>query len=74
MKNNQDNTFFKLRKILCEASHKYFKSLKSSGSNIEDTHLTDLDRIEKLFTVVMLAFTWAYIVVLIMIWMYWNNQ
>ena len=39
-----------------------FKSLKSSGFNIEDTHLTDLDSIEKLFTVVMLAFAWAYIV------------
>jgi len=39
-----------------------FKSLKTSGFNIEDTHLTDLDRIEKLFTIVMLAFAWAYIV------------
>jgi hypothetical protein len=39
-----------------------FKGLKSSGFNIENTHLTDLDRIEKLFTVVMLAFTWAYVV------------
>jgi hypothetical protein len=39
-----------------------FKGLKSSGFNIENTHLTDLDRIEKLFTVVVLAFTWAYIV------------
>ena len=39
-----------------------FKSLKSSGFNIEDTHLADLGRIEKLFTVVMLAFAWAYIV------------
>ena len=39
-----------------------FKSLKSSGFNIEDTHITDLERIEKLFTIVMLAFAWAYIV------------
>ena len=37
-----------------------FKGLKSSGFNIENTHLTDLERIEKLFTVVMLAFVWAY--------------
>ena len=29
---------------------------------MEDTHLRDLDRIEKLLTVVMLAFAWAYIV------------
>jgi hypothetical protein len=39
-----------------------FKGMKSSGFNIEDTHLTDLDRIEKLFTVVMIAFAWAYVV------------
>jgi hypothetical protein len=39
-----------------------FKGLKSSGFNIELTHLTDLDRIEKLFTIVMLAFAWAYVV------------
>jgi hypothetical protein len=39
-----------------------FRGMKSSGFNIEDTNLIDLDRIEKLLTVVMLAFTWAYIV------------
>ena len=39
-----------------------FKSLKSSGFNIEDTHLTDIDRIDKLFALVIVAFTWAYIV------------
>jgi len=39
-----------------------FKGLKSSGFNIERTHLTDLNRIEKLFTIVMLAFAWAYVV------------
>jgi hypothetical protein len=39
-----------------------FKGLKSSGFNIEQTHLTDLERIEKLFTIVMLAFAWAYVV------------
>jgi len=39
-----------------------FKGLKSSGFNIELTHLTDLKRIEKLFTIVMLAFAWAYVV------------
>jgi len=33
-----------------------FKGLKSSGFNIEQTHLTDLVRIQKLFTIVMLAF------------------
>jgi hypothetical protein len=39
-----------------------FRALKSSGFNIEDTHLTDLTRIEKLLTVVMVAFAWAYAV------------
>ena len=39
-----------------------FRGMKSSGFNIENTHLTDLERIEKLFTIVMLAFAWAYIV------------
>lgn len=37
-----------------------FKALKSSGFNIEDTHLTDIERIEKLFALVIMAFTWAY--------------
>lgn len=39
-----------------------FKSLKTSGFNIENTHLTSLDRLEKLFSLVMVAFTWAYLV------------
>jgi len=37
-----------------------FKALKTSGFNIEDTHLTDLDRIEKLFALILVAFIWAY--------------
>jgi hypothetical protein len=39
-----------------------FRGLKSSGFNIEDTHLGDLERIEKLLTVVMMPFARAYIV------------
>ena len=39
-----------------------FRGLKSSGFNIENTHLNDLERIEKLFTIVMLTFVWAYVV------------
>jgi hypothetical protein len=39
-----------------------FRGLKSSGFNIEDTHLTDINRIEKLFFLVMIAFAWAYVV------------
>jgi len=39
-----------------------FRGLKSSGFNIEATHLNDLTRIEKLFSVIMLAFAWAYVI------------
>jgi len=38
-----------------------FKALKTSGFNIEDTHLTDIDRINKMLALVIFAFTWAYI-------------
>ena len=37
-----------------------FRALKSAGFNIEDTHLTDLQRIEKLLLIVMIAFVWCY--------------
>jgi hypothetical protein len=37
-----------------------FKALKTSGFNIEDTHLTDINRINKLFALVLVAFVWAY--------------
>mgnify|MGYP001098154636 CR=1 FL=1 len=37
-----------------------FKALKTSGFNIEETHLTDLERIRKLFALVLLAFAWVY--------------
>jgi len=37
-----------------------FKALKSSGFNIEDTHLTEMDRIEKLLSLVLIAFVWSY--------------
>jgi hypothetical protein len=33
-----------------------FKSLKSSGFNIEDTHVTDLKRLYRLFSLVLIAF------------------
>lgn len=38
-----------------------FKALKSSGFNIEDTHLREGYRFQKLLSIVMIAFTWAYI-------------
>lgn len=37
-----------------------FKSMKSSGFDIENTHLQDIKRIEKLILLVMVAFIWCY--------------
>ncbi|MCC9034349.1 IS4 family transposase [Chryseobacterium sp. C-39] len=37
-----------------------FKAMKSSGFDIENTHLQDLERIEKLLCLVMIAFLWCY--------------
>lgn len=37
-----------------------FKGLKSSGFNLEDTHVTHLERIEKILSLVMMAFVWCY--------------
>jgi hypothetical protein len=37
-----------------------FKGLKSSGFNLEDTHIKHLDRFEKLLSIVMIAFVWCY--------------
>lgn len=37
-----------------------FKAFKTKGFNIEDTHLSDTDRIDKLVAVLSIAFTWAY--------------
>ena len=39
-----------------------FKGLKSSGFNIEGTHMVHINRIEQLFGVVIIAYTWAYLV------------
>lgn len=36
-----------------------FKALKSSGFNLEDTHLKDIERLSALIAVVSLAFLWA---------------
>jgi len=37
-----------------------FKAMKSSGFDIENTHLNKIDRIEKLILLVMIAFVWCY--------------
>ncbi|WP_300938214.1 IS4 family transposase [Bacteroides acidifaciens] len=39
-----------------------FKAMKSSGFNIEDTHLYILERVERLFAVICIALCWAYLV------------
>lgn len=39
-----------------------FKAMKSSGFDIEKTHLQDIKRIEKLILLVMIAFVWCYVV------------
>jgi hypothetical protein len=39
-----------------------FRAMKLSGFNIEDIHLSCLYRLEKLFSHVMVAFAWAYVV------------
>ena len=38
-----------------------FKAFKSQGFNLEDTHLTKKDRIEKLLALMAIAFVWSYI-------------
>jgi transposase len=37
-----------------------FRAMKSSGFDIEKTHLSDTKRIEKLILLIMVAFVWAY--------------
>jgi len=37
-----------------------FKALKTSGFNIEDTHLSDIERVSKLLALVLIAFAWVY--------------
>ena len=36
--------------------------MKSSGFDIENTHLQEIERLEKLINLVMIAFVWCYIV------------
>ncbi len=37
-----------------------FKAMKTSGFNIEKTHLNQIHRVEKLLLLVMVAFIWCY--------------
>jgi len=38
-----------------------FKALKTSGFNIEDTHLKNLDRINRMLVLVSITFVWSYL-------------
>ena len=38
-----------------------FRALKTSGFNIEKTHLNDMERFEKLLSMVFIAFFWSYL-------------
>ncbi len=38
-----------------------FKALKSSGFNMESTHVTNLDRLDTLLEIITIAFFWAYL-------------
>lgn len=40
----------------------FFKAMKSSGFNIEDMLMKDIDRIERLVAVVYIALVWVYLV------------
>ena len=37
-----------------------FRELKSSGFNIKDTHVPDLKRLEKLYSLTIITFVWCY--------------
>ena len=37
-----------------------FRAFKTSGFNLEQTHLSDINRLEKLFALAIIAFVWAY--------------
>ena len=39
-----------------------FKGLKSSGFNIEDSHVRDRERMSNLFSIIMIEYVWCYLV------------
>ncbi len=39
-----------------------FSALKSRGFNLEDTHMTTAERLDKLLALLAIAFTWAHLV------------
>ncbi len=51
---------FEKYKMRWEIEH-MFKALKSSGFNMESTHVTNLDRLDTLLEIITIAFFWAYL-------------
>ena len=37
-----------------------FECLKTRGFNLEETHITDLDKVERMLSVLAIAYCWAY--------------
>ena len=59
-------SFSKTRESINEYAKRWqiesmFRAIKSSGFNIQRTHLSDINRFEKLLTLVFIAFLWAYL-------------
>ena len=48
------------RYLAREQIERMFSCLKTRGFNIEDTHITNIDKLERLLGVVTIAFCWAY--------------
>lgn len=40
----------------------FFKAIKTAGFNLEDTHLKDQKRLEKLLALIAIAFVWVYLI------------
>ncbi len=60
-KPEQADFYYKQRwQIESDSYRMSFKAMKSSGFDIEKTHLQDTDRIRKLLLLVMIAFVWCY--------------
>ena len=56
--NKQDQAFINYRERW--QIETMFRAMKTSGFNLEDTHLTDLERISKLIALITVAFVWVY--------------
>lgn len=57
---NNDSMNATQRYLEREQIERMFSCLKTRGFNIEDTHITNLDKLERLLGVVTIAFCWAY--------------